>query len=119
MNETTIKINGKDVPIVFGTWVIQELIEAGYELENLGEEIKRNPFKFVPNLIYLGACNALNMDLKDYDKKDFYKFIDKEGFHSQAVTDLINLFTKSFGTSLGADDEVQEEAKKKNATKKK
>ena len=115
MNETKIKINGKDVPILFGTWVIQELIEVGYELESLGEEIKRNPFKFIPNLIYLGACNGANMDLSDYDKKDFYKFIDKVGFHSKEVTDIINLFTKSFATNLSS-DEVEEKtvvAKKK------
>ena len=121
MNETTIKINGKNTPIQFGTWVIQELIEKGYELENLGDEIKRNPFKFLPLVIYLGACNAKNMDLSDYELKDFYKFIDKEGFNSKMVTDVIELFTKSMTTTLGVDElnadeiEVNEKVAKKKS----
>lgn len=120
MNETTIKINGKNTLIQFGTWVIQELIEKGYELETLGDEIKRNPFKFIPLVIYLGACNAKNMDLSDYELKDFYKFIDKEGFNSKVVSDVITLFTKSMTTSLGVDEKNVDEIEiNEKVTKKK
>lgn len=120
MNETTIKINGKNTLIQFGTWVIQELIEKGYELETLADEIKRNPFKFIPLVIYLGACNAKNMDLSDYELKDFYKFIDKEGFSSKVVSDVITLFTKSMTTSLGVDEKNVDEIKiNEKVTKKK
>ena len=84
-------------------------------METLGDEIKRNPFKFIPLVIYLGACNAKNMDLSDYELKDFYKFIDKEGFNSKVVSDVITLFTKSMTTSLGVDeknvDEIESQRK--------
>ena len=50
----------KNTLIQFGTWVIQELIEKGYELETLGDEIKRNPFKFIPLVIYLRVQSGLS-----------------------------------------------------------
>lgn len=108
MNKTKIKVKDQEVDIVFGTWVMGQLIKSGYALGELQAEIQKNPFEFFPNLIYLGAINATsNKDLAAYNKADFYDVVDElGGIASPAVMDIIHCFTNSLGMDVSKKKET-------------
>lgn len=112
MNRTEINFKGELIPILFGSWVMGQLIKSGYPLASLHEEMTSNPFVFFPKLVYLGAVNATpGKDLSAFDENDFFDWVDKVGgISSEGVMKVINTFTKSLGTDVG-------EAKKKQPTK--
>lgn len=104
MNETRIIINGKEVKIRFGSYVISLLAESGVSLANLGEETNKNPIGIIAKIIYFGAVNASE------DKRgggitqgDIFDWIDEQegGFSSDTVTEVFTLFGKylDFGVS--------------------
>lgn len=113
MNRTEIKLNGESIPVLFGSWVMGQLIKAGYPLASLHEDMTSNPFVFFPKLVYLGAVNATpNKDLTAFNENDFFDWVDEVGgISSGDVTKVINTFTRSLGMDVG-------ESKKKNPTTK-
>lgn len=117
MNEITIKVLGKDVKLRFGSWLMMNMIESGYGLEQMGEEIKRNPFKFIPKLIYLAACNGKTRSLSDYEENDFFDYLDGVGFNSDEVVKVTTLFAESLMAHLGSKGDTVE-VKEKVAKKK-
>lgn len=112
MNRTEIEFKGKTIPILFGAWVMGQLIKSGYPLASLHEEMTSNPFIFFPKLVYLGAVNATpGKDLSAFDENDFFDWVDEVGgISSEEVMRVINVFTTSLGTDVG-------EVKKKQPTK--
>lgn len=97
MNKTTITLKGNVVTLLFGTWVVGELIDRGFELDKIQDNITKNPFKFIPLLVYLAAVNATaEKDLEKYNLNDFYDWIDEvKGFGSKEVVKVLKCFTTS------------------------
>jgi len=110
MNEIKIKLNGKSITLKFGSWVMMQLIESGYELANLSDDINKNPFKFIPKLLYLGACNGKSKNLNDFNEGDFFEFLDNVGLDSKELSDILGLFTSSIRADL-PQEEVNEKGK--------
>ncbi|GHE34929.1 hypothetical protein [Sphingobacterium griseoflavum] len=102
MNRVDITFKGQVVTLVFGSWVMGQLIKGGYSLASLQENMKDNPFDFFSKLAYLGAVNALpSKDLNAYDHNDFYDWLDSAGgIASDEVTRVITCFTNSLGTDV-------------------
>lgn len=127
MFRTKVKIKGKEITLKFGNWVNQEMVSQGYavaDLQELAKQIQENPFKFMPILIHLAACNAKNMDLEDYKLNDFHDFMD-EMISSGDVSEIERL-QKVYFKSLGVDldllnqetIDVKEKVKKQTPKKK-
>lgn len=127
MFRTKVKIKGKEITLKFGNWVNQEMVSQGYavaDLQELAKQIQENPFKFMPILIHLAACNAKNMDLEDYKLNDFHDFMD-EMISSGDVSEIERL-QKVYFKSLGVDldllnqetVDVKEKVKKQTPKKK-
>lgn len=127
MFRTKVKIKGKEITLKFGNWVNQEMVSQGYavaDLQELAKQIQENPFKFMPILIHLAACNAKNMDLEDYKLNDFHDFMD-EMISSGGVSEIERL-QKVYFKSLGVDldllnqetIDVKEKVKKQTPKKK-
>lgn len=127
MFRTKVKIKGKEITLKFGNWVNQEMVSQGYavaDLQELAKQIQENPFKFMPTLIHLAACNAKNMDLEDYKLNDFHDFMD-EMISSGGVSEIERL-QKVYFKSLGVDldllnqetIDVKEKVKKQTPKKK-
>lgn len=68
MNKTSIKLNGKNIDILFGAWSVGQLIKSGIKFENMQDEI----YDHLATIVYLGACNAAGRDLNAYDVEDFH-----------------------------------------------
>ena len=121
MFRTKIKLKGKDVTIKFGNWVNQEMVAKGYsvaDLQELAGQVQANPFKFMPILLHLGACNAKNMDLEDYKINEFHDLMDElvaSGDLSE-VERIQKVYFKSLGVDLdliSQDTEVKKQTPKK------
>lgn len=102
MNKTEINFKGSTIALVFGTWVMGQLIKSGYSLATLKDDMTNNPFEFFPLLVYLGAVNALpSKDLDHYSKNDFYDWIDNAGgIGSDSVSNVIKVFTNSLSNGI-------------------
>lgn len=109
-----ITIKGERRTVKFGTWVWSALVEAGYNINDLGDESTRNPFKFFATLIYLGLMNAARgREDAGISLDDVYDWIDEQGgVSSEEVISLVNLFSAQNTTG------VQKQASKKKAAAK-
>ena len=104
MNETKIVINGKDVPIRFGSYVISLLAKDGISLSDFGNVTKKDPIGTIAKVIYFGAINGSEGKRGDgISQGDIFDWIDEQegGFSSDAVTEVFSLFGKylDFGVS--------------------
>lgn len=97
MNETKIIINGKNVPIRFGSYVISLLAQDGITLVDFGEIVQKDPIGVIAKVIYFGAVNASEGKRgDDISQGDIFDWIDAQdgGFTSDEVTRLFELFSK-------------------------
>lgn len=95
MNTTTITVDGKEVTLRFGIWVLARLVDRGYKMAGFENAMKDNPFDFIPTLIYLGACNANGMNLSAYDESIFWNYIDSIGFNNPEINKVMTCFSNS------------------------
>lgn len=95
MFTTEIQVNKKKIKLKFGSWAIGQLIKSGYSFDELTGTMTSNPFDLIPKIVFFAACNAKERDLAAYDEGVFYDWLDSVGINSQAVIDVISLFTKS------------------------
>ena len=97
MNETKIIINGKEVKIRFGSYVISLLAEAGITLVDFGEAVQKDPVGVIAKVIYFGAVNASEGKRgDDISQGDIFDWIDEQegGFSSEEVTNVFEMFGK-------------------------
>lgn len=97
MNETKIIINGKNVPIRFGSYVISLLAQDGISLSDFANITKKDPIGTIAKVIYFGAVNASEGKRGDgISQGDVFDWIDDQegGFSSDEVTKVFELFGK-------------------------
>lgn len=105
MFKKTIKLEGKEIPVKFGSWVVGQLIESGMSLQEIEKSVQENPFKFIALIAFLGACNADNFEDSDYKLNQFYGWIDDVGgVNSDEVVDVLNLFVKSISQNVPTEE---------------
>ena len=97
MNETKIIINGKEVKIRFGSYVISLLAQDGISLSDFGNVTEKDPIGTIAKVIYFGAVNASEGKRgDDISQGDIFDWIDEQegGFSSDEVTKVFELFGK-------------------------
>ena len=112
-----INIGGKERGFSFGLGFLGELLEeTNLSIEEVGEKMQKNPFKWIPTIMFYSTkYHDESTDLEvDYTKLDIINWIDEIGIGSDQVT----LFMKSFIESLSKGVPV-EESKPADTPKKK
>ena len=97
MNEIKIVINGKDVKIRFGSYVISLLAQDGIALSDFGAVTKKVPIGTIAKVIFFGAVNASEGKRGDgISQGDIFDWIDEQegGFSSEEVTNVFEMFGK-------------------------
>ena len=103
MNETRIIINGKEVKIRFGSYVISLLAQDGISLSDFDKVVKKDPIGTIAKVIYFGAVNGSDSDTSKWIKQsDVFDWMDEQdgGFSSDEVTRVFELFGKSLNMGL-------------------
>jgi hypothetical protein len=108
MNEIKLKLNGKDYNFSFGLGFLGELLdETGVELADLMGLLNKNPFKFIP-LMMFRSCEYYNRrkDIQiDFNKYDFADIIDQDGgINTASVATFLDTFTKSLTKDVPKED---------------
>lgn len=116
MNETKIIINGKEVKIRFGSYVMSLLAEDGLRMEDLQKAIQDNTVGFIAKVIYYGAINASKgKKLEDLTLFDIFDWIDEQEdvFNDKKVMDIFYLFIEYTKRGLPKEDESKKKVKTK------
>ena len=96
MYKTEIQVNGKNIPIRFGAYVLKCLADAGVRLTELSEQMTTNPADIMPKIIFYGALNASeNREGKGISINDIYDWLDEVegGLFGEKVGEVLLLFT--------------------------
>ena len=106
IHETLIKFKEKKKKVRFGMWTISKMIDFGYRLETIQQDINANPIKFFVTVTYLGACNALDKDLDSYNLNDFYDWLDETegGIEGKEMQKIQKCFTESLSFGVKSTD---------------
>ena len=95
MYKTEIQVNGKNIPIRFGAYVIKCLADVGIKVTELSEPFDNNPADIMSKIIYYGALNASeNREGKGISINDIYDWMDEVegGLFGEKVREVILLF---------------------------
>lgn len=95
MNNTTIKVGKKVIPIRFGSYVISLLAKEGIKLSEIKASMDKDPIGVIANIIFFGAINASEGKRGDnITLVEIYDWIDEVdgGFASDEVMRIFNLF---------------------------
>ncbi len=119
MNYIKLKLGGKERGFKFGLGFLGEAIKnLGFSITDLDEELNKNPFKVIPELMYQSAlynCMRAN-ETPDFDKFSFVDWIDEEGgLGSDVVKEFLEGFTRSMTKDVPKEEAVEgdDSAKKK------
>lgn len=113
----TLKINGRDLEFTFGLGFLGELLdETNLSIDEIVEQLNRNPFKMIPLLMFQSASFALKrkgeeVDFTSYDMADW---LDAEGGVSNGkVKRFLDTFTESMTKDIPKNDQVVNNDSKK------
>ena len=115
MYKTEITVNGKVIPIEFGTFVVVKLEAEGLTPAKLGEEIESKPYSTITKIFYYGALNASeNRAGKDISMNDIYDWLDKQpgGLLGQNATEIRDLFIAQMTDHVVTENQVKGTKKK-------
>ena len=117
-----LTINKQELDFVVGLGFLGELLDnLDMGLDDLLIKIDKNPFKYIPLMMYNSAKYSLELEDKEveFTKADFFKWIDDDG----AITDknvsvikFVKLFNDSIFKDVPKEDETpskSDEVKKK------
>lgn len=117
MNYIQLELGGKLRGFKFGLGFLGEAINnLGFSITDLDQELNKNPFKVIPELMYQSAYyNCLRKgEVADFDKFDFVDWIDEAGgLDSEVVRQFLEGFTRSMTKDVPKEDGVKEVAAKK------
>jgi len=108
---TKLELGGKERTFYFGLGFLGMLIEnTSSTLETLEGDIKTNPFKVIPELMFYSLkYGYVRKDLQpDFNKYDVSDWIDDEGgFESKVVLDFMDGLGESMDPKLPEDKTVK------------
>jgi hypothetical protein len=113
-----ITINNKELHFPFGIGFLGECLEnLGLNVQQIGEKLDNNSFKYVPTLMYesLKYDAYRNDKVLDFTYSDLIDWLDED----ENGIKKINLFTIAFVESLTKDVPKQEAPKVEGKSKKK
>ena len=97
MFESVINVNGKEIKIRFGAYVLKCLADDGIPIGQLMDAINNNPAGLIPKIFMYGAINAIpDRDHEKVSINDIYDWLDslEGGLLGTESTKLFNLFVK-------------------------
>lgn len=115
MNSIKININKREFNCVLGLYFIGEAIEAlDTDYESLLEKYGKNPFKYIPRLMYesIKADSVLNGSKIDFEYKDLLMWIEEDGgFTNKELIRWSHAFIESLSKDVPKEEEKPKEAK--------
>lgn len=121
MNEIELTINGKKLKFTFGLGFLGEVLENNdISIDDLLVKIDRNPFKWIPTIMYASTKYSYSLEGKelDFTLQDMFKWTDQEGGLTDknlTVVKFIEAFRASLFKNVPEDDS---KASKKKVVKK-
>ncbi len=99
MKKIKLKLNNKEIGFHFGLGFMGELLESlDCSIEELMSGIQKNPFKFIPKVMFESHkydCVRVNKE-NEYSQHSFTDLIDDDGgVMSESVATFLESFTKS------------------------
>jgi len=82
MKNLKLTINSRELEFTFGLGFLGEVLEfLDMSMSELGEKVTKNPYKYIPILVYHSAKYALDLEGKeaDFTQKDVIEWIEKDG----------------------------------------
>jgi len=119
MNSVKLTINKREIEFHFGLYFLGELLEElDISFDEMNIKLNKNPFKFVPQLMYISAKYAYTRksEVIDFDMFTLVDWIEEDGGFAN---DNISNFLSSFTSSLSKDVPKEDNTKSVNKTKKK
>ena len=108
---TKLELGGKERTFYFGLGFLGMIVDkTTTTLENLKDDVKKNPFKVIPELMYYSLeYGYLRNGLQpEFNKYDVSEWIDDEGgFESKLVMDFISALGQSMDAKLPEDKTVK------------
>ena len=113
MTDFKIEVGGKDFAFNIGVIFLGiYLQEKDTDLDTLFQNVVKNPFYYLPDLMYESA-KYKTPKLKT-TRADFLSLIDKEGLQAGAINEFLTKFTQSLTQNVPSEDvEYTKDAKKK------
>ncbi len=114
MTNFEIEVGGKTFAFNVGILFLGQYInKSGKQLDELFDDIQKNTFIVVPDLMYESA-KYKNPKLKE-SRSEFYDLIDKDGIELKSINEFIEKLTVSLTKDVPQEDEVLQgdDAKKK------
>lgn len=116
-NTTNLSFGEVELTFFFGLSFLGEFLEEhNIELSDVDERLTKNPFKFLPKLMY----GSYKHNCERHDQKVAYKYYDfvdlidnNGGLGSEVVNDFIVAFTNSLTKNVPSVDDTEEKPKKK------
>ena len=110
MNKIELKIGSKTYIFFFGLGFLGELIEEmNVTLESLMEKINRNPFKYLPLMMFRSIEYGYTRkgQVIDFNQYDFADILQNNGgINSDEVVSFLEAFTKSISNGADMDKKV-------------
>jgi hypothetical protein len=101
MYRTEITVNGKVIPVKFGSFVVKCLEDDGIKLADLSERVQEKFVDTATKIVYYGAVNATEgKSGEGVSIDDVYDWLDEKGMLSEDVTKVTQLFFKQLSDGV-------------------
>lgn len=123
MKKINLTIGGKNYTYWFGLGFIGELLdETGLDIQEVFSKVQKNPFKYLPKMMYLSAKYGANREGKEFEPKNEFYFVDLievEGGFTAIGEGNVKAFLEAFILSITKDVPIEDEPQKKRVQKSK
>lgn len=115
MSKIKITIDEKELEFYCGLGFLGDLLEnRKLSVDEIGEKLSTNPFKYVPMFMYesaLHGCKRNDTDL-GFSLYEFMDMIERDGgFNNKGIAKYIDLLTKTLSPKLPSDEFEDVESK--------
>lgn len=101
MYNTEINVNGRAIPVKFGSYVIKRLEDDGIRIADLSDRIQDKFIDTATKIVYYGAINATEgKSGEGVSIDDVYDWLDENGLLSENVTKVTQLFFKQLSDGV-------------------
>lgn len=118
MQELKIKLGGKNLGFSFGLGFLGEALEElNLGLDSLMFKISNNPFKYIPELMYLSSKYYYELNGEEFNltKKDVYSLLEKEseGINSEPSLKFVKALADSITKHVPKTEAIEEDSEEK------
>ena len=107
IRDIKLKINGKEQNLPFGLLFLGECLEnLGLDVNQIGVNVSRNPFKWIPTLMYEShkVDSLLNNKEVDFTYRELIDFLDNDKEGEIKISKYLEAFVKSLNKNVPKED---------------